>query len=95
MLVVITCAVASVLHVETVVIHQFGTLCGDVTFALLGDSSCDEPLTGLEVVVQALGLIAFPSVLKLWVSSCLPCTINCVVCVDKGAIGIHAHEVSL
>ena len=95
MLVVITCAVASILHVETVVIHQFGTLRGDVTFALLGDSSCDEPLTGLEVVVQALGLIALPSVLKLWVSSCLPCTINRVVCVDEGAIGIHAHEVSL
>ena len=48
---VITCAVASVLHVETVVIHQFSTLCGDVTFSLLGDSSCDEPLTGLEVIV--------------------------------------------
>ena len=92
---VITCAVASVLHVETVVIHQFGTLCGDVTFSLLSDCPCDEALAGLEVIVQALGLIALPSVLKLWVSSCLPCTINRVVCVDKGAIGIHAHEVGL
>ena len=95
MLVVVTGAIAPVLHVETVIADHLRALGRDIAFALLGDSARDEALARLEVVVQALRLIALPAVAELWVGRSLPCAIEDIVCVDEVAIEVEAHKVGI
>ena len=95
MLVVVTGAIAPVLHVEAVVADHLRALGRDIAFALLGDSACDEALTCLEVVVQALRLIALPAVAELWVGRSLPCAIEDIVCVDEVAVEVEAHKIGI
>ena len=95
MLVVVTGAIAPVLHVETVVADHLRALGRDIAFALLGDSTRDEALTRLEVVVQALRLIALPAVAELRVGRSLPRAIEDIVCVDEVAVKIEAHKVRI
>ena len=95
MLVVVTGAIAPVLHVETVVADHLRALGRDIAFALLGDSARDEALARLEVVVQALRLIALPAVAELRVGRGLPRAIEDIVCVDEVAVEVEAHEVRI
>ena len=95
MLVVVTGAIAPVLHVETVIADHLRALGRDVAFALLGDGARDEALARLEVVVQALRLIALPAVAELRVGRSLPRAIEDIVRVDEVAVEVEAHKVRI
>ena len=95
MLVVVTGAIAPVLHVETVIADHLRALSRDIAFALLGDGTRDEALTRLKVVVQALRLIALSAVAELRVGRSLPRAIEDIVCVDEVAVEVETHEVGI
>ena len=91
-LVVVAGAIAAALHEEAVIAHQLGALGRDVALALLRHGARDVALAGLEVVVQALSLVALAPVAELWVGAGLARAVDDVVGEDQVAVEVHTHE---
>ena len=90
---IVTGAVATILHEEAVVTHHLGALCRNIAFALLGDRPGDEAFTCLEVVVKALRFVALTSVSELRIGRPLPYAIEHIMGIDLIAVEVETHEV--
>ena len=95
MFVIATRRVATTLHIHTVIVTLLRTLGHDIAFPLLSYNTRNKALTRLKIIIHGFGFITLVSVFELRVFGRITQAIQRIMSINKIAIYIHAHILTL